>query len=222
MAADINADYNEYARTKNTAALEKLIADGEGLVQHFAMMYGEGLDRDDLYQTGVIGLLHAAKTYDPCCTAAFSTWASSCIVSEIRHYVRHERSYLQPETAVCYEEEGKETQDGFEQPVRVKLSKLPYYDTEDCAAEKPQSFDVAVENKVVLEQASTKLGKLQRRIINALFYREMTQQQAADELGITQRRVSRQKYAALKLLRGLLDAPNFQIIDSKQSFRLRR
>lgn len=220
MAADINADYDEYARTKDSAALEKLVTDGEGLVRHFAALYGQGLDLEDLYQTGVIGLLRAAKTYDPCCGTAFSTWASSCIVSEIRHYVRHERPYMQPEKA-CLDDEYDVDEDIDRQPARVKVTNISYESIEN-SAQAPNPFDLEVEDKVVLEQAFKTLGGLQRDVINALFFRQMTQQQAADELGITQRRVSRQKSAALKVLRELLEAPNFKLIDSKDSFHLRR
>lgn len=218
MAADINAAYNEYVRKKDTAALERLVADGEGLVRHFAAMYGAGLDLDDLYQTGVIGLLRAVKTYDPCRGTAFSTWASSCIVSEIRHYVRSEHSYMYPENADNLE--GLDPESGPR--VRLSLSSVPDFDAENCLSLSPRPFDLEVENRVALEQAYKRLGELQRKIINALFYRQMTQRQAADELGITQRRVSRQKCAALKILRKLLEAPNFKLIDSKDSFRLRR
>jgi len=217
VAADINIAYKEYISVgeEDAGALEKIIIDGEGIIRHFAALYGNGFDRDDLYQTGVMGLLRAARTFNPDCGTAFSTWAVSCVISEIRHYVRRERAYLRPEAEGG---ENGETDEPNNQSAQSScFLPLEAADTHEC--EKPRSFHLAVEDKIMLEQAAAKLVGLQRTVIHSLFFREMTQQQAADELGITQRRVSRLKCAALKLLHELLDTESFHLVDPKYSFK---
>ncbi|MDP3043851.1 MAG: sigma-70 family RNA polymerase sigma factor [Bacillota bacterium] len=48
-----------------------------------------------------------------------------------------------------------------------------------------------MEDRVAVRQAMESLTKLQRRAVYLVYYRDLTQAQAAVELGITQRRVSR-------------------------------
>jgi len=56
------------------------------------MKYGCGFDYSDLYQSGTLGLIKATKSYNG--RALFSTWASWCVISEIRHFVRGECDYF--------------------------------------------------------------------------------------------------------------------------------
>lgn len=207
MDADINAAYEEYVKSGDPAALEEVINHGKGIIQHFASIYGNGLDRDDLYQTGVMGLLHAVRTFEPNHGAAFSTWAASCIISEIRHYVRKERAFLNTNF------DSDETENSaYTDKSEIEGENAKQYD-------RAKSFHLDIEDKIMLEQATEKLGQLQRNVIDALYFKGMTQQQTADELGITQRRVSRLKSASLKLMRELLNPASFHLIDSKQSFK---
>ena len=46
------------------------------------------LDRDDFYSVGVIGLMHAAATYDPTRGAAFKTFAYTAIRGAILDEIR--------------------------------------------------------------------------------------------------------------------------------------
>jgi RNA polymerase sigma factor (sigma-70 family) len=53
---------------------------------------------------------------------------------------------------------------------------------------------------VAIEQ----LADIQRRVIDGLFYQGKSQSQIGDELGISQRQVSRMKEQALKAVKGRL------------------
>jgi len=70
------------------APLMALLQRAGVLVRHFAMKYGCGFDYSDLYQSGMLGLIKTTKNYNG--RALFSTWASWCIIREIRHFVRGE------------------------------------------------------------------------------------------------------------------------------------
>jgi len=63
-----------------------------------------------------------------------------------------------------------------------------------------QSVYLAVENLIALEQAFKNLSVLQREVIDLLYYRELTQDQAAQALGINQRKVNRLKQKRLRVL----------------------
>lgn len=57
------------------------------------------------------------------------------------------------------------------------------------------------EEQVIIADAVERLTALQRKVIYYLFYMDLTQTEAADKLGISQKHVSRVMHAALKRLR---------------------
>ena len=63
-----------------------------------------------------------------------------------------------------------------------------------------ETFKLPLEDKLTLYQALRKLSALQQKVIAMLFIQDMTQQQVADELGITQKQVSRIKQRSLERL----------------------
>jgi RNA polymerase sigma-B factor len=62
------------------------------------------------------------------------------------------------------------------------------------------NFDLYMRITVAIEQ----LADIQRRVIDGLFYQGKSQSQIGDELGISQRQVSRMKEQALKAMKGRL------------------
>jgi RNA polymerase sigma-B factor len=66
------------------------------------------------------------------------------------------------------------------------------------------SFQLPIEDKIVLYQAMERLTLLQRRVLYYLFFRGLTQPETAREIGISQKHVSRLLARSLVRLRGLL------------------
>jgi RNA polymerase sigma-B factor len=69
---------------------------------------------------------------------------------------------------------------------------------------RPESFSLPIEDRIALYQALDRLSAFQRRLIYLLFFKDLTQHEAALELGLTQRKVSREQGKALVKLRQLL------------------
>ena len=64
--------------------LEQLVLDNLGLAKAIAFRYaGRGLDRDDLVGAAMVGLVKAARAYDPV-RGAFAALAARCIGREVR------------------------------------------------------------------------------------------------------------------------------------------
>lgn len=51
------------------------------------------IDLDDLYQEGLLGLMHAVEHYDEKRNILFASFASKCIENEIRTFLRKQRSF---------------------------------------------------------------------------------------------------------------------------------
>ena len=68
-----------------------------------------------------------------------------------------------------------------------------------------KSFKLPIEDLIALELALNKLKNLQRKVINYIFIKDLTQTKTAKKLAISQRQVSRIKKEALKTLKEELE-----------------
>ena len=70
------------------------------------------------------------------------------------------------------------------------------------------SFQLPIEDRVMLVEAMESLNSVQRKVLYYLFYTDMTQMEAAKRIGISQKHVSRVLASALAKLRGLMGSPS--------------
>lgn len=68
-----------------------------------------------------------------------------------------------------------------------------------------KSFHLPIEDLITLELALNKLQNIQRKVINYIFIKDLTQTKTAQKLAISQRQVSRIKEEALKSLKEELE-----------------
>lgn len=66
------------------------------------------------------------------------------------------------------------------------------------------SFQLPIEDRIVLHEAFEKLSSLQRQVLYQLFFRDVSQPSAARSLGVSQKQVSRVLATALTKLRELI------------------
>ena len=72
-----------------------------------------------------------------------------------------------------------------------------------------ESFVLPLEDEIIIHQALDALSSLHKRIIYMLYFRDMTQSEAAEEMGLTQRKVSRESGKALEKLKAILGTKLF-------------
>lgn len=243
LDTDLNQAYEKYRNLRCDRSLEDITAAGEPLVKYYAGIYGGGCDFDDLFQTGMLGILKAVHSFKPDGKTAFLTWASWCVISEIRHYVRSERKYHYPrclekvqnrmdealETSLregkCFlneselEEKIGINSEGIHEIMKAGLVSLSELNLDCISSLEKQSFQLPLEDRLILEQAMDKLNGMEKKVVQMLFFRGFTQQKAAKSLGVNQRKVSRIKVSAIKTLKGLLDGKSFTRMDNSKSFR---
>jgi RNA polymerase sigma-B factor len=79
----------EYVKTKNDTLKEDILVAYKPLIEFIARKLSFNIDDvPDLIQVGSIGLLKSLDTFDTSRNIAFSTYASSNVIGEIRHYIR--------------------------------------------------------------------------------------------------------------------------------------
>lgn len=72
-----------------------------------------------------------------------------------------------------------------------------------------ESFSLPIEDRIVLEDAIDALSAFQKKIVYLLFYKDLTQAEVAEEMGLSQRKVSRESAKALDRLKTILNTKIF-------------
>lgn len=205
-----------------------------GLVHHCANRFrGRGVEYDDLFSAGCVGLTKAADGYDPALGYAFSTYAVPAILGEIRRLFRDggavkvgraakekARQLLQLQ-AQFQAENGREgtineiaEQAGVEPAEAAQLLSAltpPLSLTiEDEAGESQADLPVdsgeeTLLDRLELERAMQTLSPQDQSLITCRYYQNMTQSATAAKLGMTQVQVSRREKRILLLLRQVMD-----------------
>jgi len=218
-----------YFKDGGEAARGEVLEAAFGLIRYYANFYGGACDREDLFQAGCLAVLKALARYDPARNVRFTTYASHCILGEIRHMVRSESSYYRPgcikelqfrvDTAMDeYVKEFGEPpsaaflartlnvrEESIREVMRAGLVSFEEIDTAQIHSLAYQSFQLPIEDKLTLEKALPTLSALQQRVVEMLYFGNMTQAQAAEKLGLTQRKISRIKEETLRALRAEME-----------------
>jgi RNA polymerase sigma-B factor len=74
-----------YFSCRSEDSKEQVSRSAEGLIRYFVRLYGGGCCEDDLFQAVSLGLVKALDNYDMAQETSFVTYASHCIMGEIRH-----------------------------------------------------------------------------------------------------------------------------------------
>lgn len=211
----------------------------EALARHFPLVWSlvhrlgpVGVEKEDLFQAGCLGLVKAWQRYDPGLGTAFSTYAVPVILGEMRRYLREGRAVKVPRPA--QELVGKARQlrarlaasRGEEPPLREVAEVLGVPAADLLAAEEacspPRSLEEGVgegaaslllrlsgaeeryEEAVDLREALALLEPRERAIIVGRYFSGFTQGELAEKMGISQPQVSRLEQRALRRLREAL------------------
>ena len=202
-------------------ALGALVSEHRGLVERIARSNAPRADQiDDLVQEGTLGLLKAIRRYEPSRGVPFEAYASTIIAGEIRHHLRDRASCLRlPErvrelrTRLRVLAEEAEAERGRPAPLRT-LADLAGV-SEEAAAEAAsaglQLVDeelptadpqfAASEDRIELGARLSRLDDREREVVFRRFFQDLTQQEIAAELGVSQMHVSRLLRGALEKMR---------------------
>ncbi len=195
---------------------------------------GRGIEYDDLYQAGCIGLIKAADGFDEARGLCFSTYAVPVILGEIRRMFRDggsvkvSRSLKELSLKIVRVKSALElklsreptiselaTELGVtpEEVTEAQSAALPTvsltYESEDGTSEIDISVDGPEElltNKLLLERAFKKLDSTEQQIIRCRYFEYLTQNETAQKLGMSQVQVSRAEKKILLKLRNAIGA----------------
>lgn len=209
------------------------IEDNLGLVHLCANRFrGKGIEYEDMYSAGCIGLLKAAKAFDESRGVRFSTYAVPVILGEIKRLFRDggtikvSRSLkeLSLKAVRLREKIIKETgKDPTVSELAEKLSTTPEMISEAlCVSTPPVSLtacyddnnsevdipvpspDEEIGDFISLSQVMSELPSEDRKLIYMRYFENKTQSDTAKTLGMTQVQVSRREKKLLGQMREVL------------------
>lgn len=215
-----------YAETSATAE-ENL-----GLVRLCAGRFkGKGIEYEELYSAGCIGLLKAVKSFDSTRGVRFSTYAVPVILGEIKRLFRDggmikvSRGLKERSLQIARARERFE-RENLREPTVEELATLTGLEPLDIAEaisvmqptvsltsgeDGETELDIPVPppddkiiNSLALKQVLDKLDERDRALIQLRFFCGLTQQAVAVKLGCTQVQVSRREKKLLERLRSEL------------------
>lgn len=209
--------------------LDEFVEKNLGLVHSCANRFrGRGIEYDDLFQAGCLGLVKASKNFDEEKGFAFSTYAVPVILGEIKRLFRDggtvkvgralkEKSRLavikKEELSVSLGREPTVTElaeamdtEPAEAAMLLNASSpvisLSYGDDGEAQLDVPvESHESEISDSLALRQIVSSLDERDRKIIFFRYYRNKTQSVTAKELGMTQVQVSRREKVILETIR---------------------
>ncbi len=218
---------------KESSPLDEIVGKNLGLVHSCANRFrGRGIEYDDLYQAGCLGLVKAAKNFDSSLGFAFSTYAVPVILGEIKRLFRDGGSVKigralkeKARLAMIKKEEitvilGREPTvseladelgtDPSETAMLLNASapvvSLTSSDEDENQFDLPvESHEISLSDSIALNQVLHSLGEKERMLIELRYYRGMTQSASARVLGMSQVQVSRKEKAILEFIRNKLN-----------------
>ncbi len=210
---------------------DEKICNNLGLVHTCARRFaGRGLEYDDLYQAGCMGLVKAVDGFDETRGLKFSTYAVPVILGEIRrlfrdggtvkvsrslkelslratrerenYFLQHGREMSIAELAECLGVEREQAVEaiGAAQPT-VSLTRTGDEDESSETDIPVPAPEEEITNRLALRQVLGELSEHDRSLIVWRYVKRQTQQATANHLGMTQVQVSRRERVILQELR---------------------
>lgn len=196
--------------------------DNLGLVHLCANRFrGRGIEYDDLYGAGCMGLVKASRAFDASRGVKFSTYAVPVILGEIKRLFRDggtvkvSRSLKELSLKITRASQTFAHKNGRE-PTVSELSDITGADPDDVIealnASQPtvsltigdedgesqtdlptEPPDEDITDRLALRQVLSELSADDRKLIDLRYFKGMTQTAAAEKLGMTQVQVSRRE-----------------------------
>ena len=179
-----------------TAAQENLVTGNINLVYYFAAKLGQSefvrRNKDDITSEGMVGLVKAAKAFDPSRGLKFATFAATCINNEMLMYIRRNKKReadLSLHSVIGSDIEGRE------------LLLADILTAEESNIERAERAAFA---ELDLEDLTQLLNLREKQVLESL-KKEMKQRETATELNVSQSYVSRVVQKIRKKYKHMLD-----------------
>ena len=209
--------------------VEQLMAN-ENLVYSIINKYGDYYDKEDLYQVGMMGVIKAFNNFNKNLGIKFSTYAYKYILGEVNKYLRDNNNLRVGKDIITLKRKLEKAREILNQklcrePTLMELSLFLDIDYEkivqiESICQKTQSLDYVFDEESTslydvikkyddktkaeymdLKDQLENLSVEERKIITDRYYKDLTQREISEDLGISQVQVYRKEDKILQKLR---------------------
>lgn len=208
---------------------DKILKDNEKMIWKLTNHF-YGVDKNDLYQAGVVGLLKALKNYKKNDTTKFSTYAHDYVFGEMYILASCKELKVSKDILQLYKKI-EETRYILAQ----KLAKIPsnlelseflglsletiemacmsassIMSLDDDSNESRNAYEcisgksLDIDTKILVDDSFTVLNEDEKNIIKSRYFEDLTQQEVAKKLNMTQVMVSRYEKKSIEKMRDYL------------------
>lgn len=223
-----------------TYELDEVIKQNSNLVYGVCSKYSNYMDKEDLHQVGMIGLIKAYNNFDSSKDVKFSTYAFPYVVGEVSTYVRENKAVKLSRDLVRLGRKINEYVDkhfevrGYEPSVKdialmLEISEAKVISAlEACKMAKSKSLDQEIndDGKVItlldttpakensisqeqlldLKEAFKYLSNEEKELVINRYFKDLTQSEVAELLGVNQVYVSRLEKKVLTKMKSKMAA----------------
>ena len=221
------------AQEGDKTACERIVEENSGLVWSVVQRYqGRGAEREDLYQLGCLGLLKAIRGFNFDYGTCFSTYAVPKIAGEIRRFLRDDGPLkvgrgIREKAQEVYNARRRLQQERGREPTLSEIADITGLTTEEIAQTEiavhvPESLqqetsdglplegllgteapEEGIVERLAVREAVNQLPEKERMTILLRYFKNLTQEQTARILKVSQVQISRLERQSLKRLRKL-------------------
>ena len=215
--------------------MEELIFENRNLIYSITRYFERYSNKEDLFQAGCIGMIMAYKNFNPNMNVKFTTYAYPYILGEMKKLVREDKTLkvsrniqllnLKIEKAnilltqkLMRNPTIDELSDFLEIPINLIEESInsnkAIYSIDEPLNENGKEITLKdtigkidnIDDLLLLKEELAKLNPFEQQLINKRYINDLTQQQTAEELGISQVQVSRGEQKILTKLKSKLVA----------------
>lgn len=208
---------------------EKVLKDNEKMIWKITS-YFYGVDKNDLFQAGVVGLFKALENYKTNNTTKFSTYAHDYIYGEMYLLAANKNIKISKDILKLYKEIERTryilAQKHAKVPSNMELSEflgLPLEQIEMACASASEIMSLDnntdearnayecisgkvedIDTKILIDDSFEVLTDEEKAIMRSRYYEDLTQQEVARKLNMTQVMVSRYEKKSINKMRDYL------------------
>lgn len=184
----LNRILRKYQNGDKSAA-DDFITAMEPAIRKLATELGQGVEIEDLVQSGRVGVCKSMKTYNPTLGAGIFTWAYNNARFEMQHFIRDCGSIVRLPSNLS---------PGERDEIRLRRVDMENVDAPSLDAE-PSAVHFAM----------SRLTPRERLIINARFHEKLTRREIAESYNISPSVAKRIERTALEKIRKVIDDSSY-------------
>ena len=201
-------EYIRRAKSGDQEAKQALVDGNVSLIKCIVKRYlGKGVEYDDLFQLACMGFLKAIAGFDESFGVRFSTYAVPMIAGEIKRFMWDDGSV---KVSRAMKQTAKEMNTfvseytsvhGRQPAIKEIAEKFGLDESEMIDTLPAEDNQEELIDKLLLRTAIESLPERDRKIIVLRYFRDMTQSEVAEKIGVSQVQVSRIESRIIKEFR---------------------